>query len=1512
MIPLQLTSTEKRKFFLYLFLIATLVLPGMESMSQTAPPVEWQKTFTSPDTNYRVYSTRQTTDGGYIMAGIITPGTLTRGNMLAIKTDKDGNIQWQKSIGTNNGSEHAFDVQHTTDGGYILCGVTTGSNNSFLHGYIVKLDAAGNTQWDKIVGTGDTWYEFRSVSLTADGGYILAGYTRPVPPRPDTTNVFPPYVMEQYLIVKVNNVGVVEWQRSYGGSATEQATCVKQTGEGGYIVVGTAHSNDGDVMGQHGPGGSIYTGPGSGDIWVIKLTAGGSIQWQRCLGGTQFETGNSILETKNGGYMVAGTASSVNGDVTGLHGLVGTTDAWIIRLSPTGETEWQKTYGGVGDERATCIEETGDGEYVFVGSSTTFSAGGNITTIPAKTWIVKIKPANDISWQLALNEGYNNCIRPTSDNGYILSGETGLLETSTNILLTKLKGSLIHQWYIDEDGDGYGNPDIGISSENQPQGYVEDNTDCNDHDSEAHTAGAGHSIRFTNKESPKGWNCKDGKYTLNFHPGCGFTPTIIIAYHITAGIPEMKSVEDLKKLLIPKEYIKTGIDQIVLITDNIVESTVLEQIVKKIEEEFLKPNNISIGDINIKYMTKGDIPADGKLFDKDKLTPAFYSAVSLDLNLNWSFAGDPVLFELPDGFKTLETSNHKKASAFSCSDGGFTVTNKSENCWNLTGLVAINDNLYTDFDVSKYVYFGALIKDKEKFAEKVEEKIKRIMDWIQIKIPEKNKKWFTKEKADEVAGTLSAIINFIINNEVPENSFTFTGLPAGHYEVYGIEDSPWFVIGEATVEEPEELTISKLPNRSVLCSGEKIELGAPAGFIKYEWSNGETGNIITITEPGTYSVKVTTETGCVATLGPVVIRAATIEAPQIQSSGTAICPDKEATLGTTTGYESYKWNTGETTSTIKVHDNKPYTVTVTTTEGCNLTSEAFSITILEAPVPIIQNTGPLSFCPGGSVQLGTTTSFSSYVWSTGATSTEITATTKGNYSVTVTNSNGCTATSPLVTVSIFDPPAPVITGPASFCKGGTASLSVAGNFDSYTWSNGGTGNTITVNTGDTYTVTVKDNNGCTGTSSLTVAANDLPVPLITTDGPTELCPADDVILTASGGFNTYEWSNGAIGNSVIITSDKAGIYRVTVTDNNNCKGTSNPIEVKAGISCASLCYAMLATEQVNLSRSNVLQGGIGVIGAGNRAVIENNSHVDNNSTFVRADIIRVLSGSTIFSTLPDPLTITLPVFETNTTAGGSNINVPANAVVNLSNTIYRDITIGANARVTFTQSIVNIRNLNIGPGAIVNFAACTHVRIKQQLIMETRVKFNDANTEVVVFADGKIDIDMGSTVNVKCMYTHANLLVATSTPNLPNNMRGLFVARRIISGNYTNWIANCGASFCFNWVPNETSVGTATTGNTVTIQPLAKINTPEAGKEVWVWPNPANKQVNIRLNTLHTAGIAEIRLLDIDGRIVKRWRPATNNTVFTLPTHSLVNGLYILVIDDRNGKQQRKKIMVQH
>ena len=366
-------------------------------------------------------STRPTSDGGYIVSGSINTN-VSHGHgaedMWVVKLNPTGIFQWEKVLGGSDRDE-SFSIQQTTDDGYILIGSTDSDNTGDVganHGesdiWVVKVNPAGGIQWQKVLG-GAGFETGRSIRQTTDNGYILIGSTD----SDNSGDVGSNHGGSDIWVVKLNPAGGIQWQKVLGGAGFESGRSIDQMTDGGYILTGTTDSdNSGDVGSNHG----------KSDIWVVKLNTAGDIQWQKVLGGSDREESFSIHRTTGGACVLTGSTDSDNtGDVGSNHG---GSDIWVVNLNPAGAIQWQKVLGGNGFESGRSIKQSMDDGYILTGSTTSDDTGDVGSNHGGSAiWVVKLSPAGDLQWQKVLGgNGFESArsIEQSKDSGYILAGNT--------------------------------------------------------------------------------------------------------------------------------------------------------------------------------------------------------------------------------------------------------------------------------------------------------------------------------------------------------------------------------------------------------------------------------------------------------------------------------------------------------------------------------------------------------------------------------------------------------------------------------------------------------------------------------------------------------------------------------------------------------------------------------------------------------------------------------------------------------------------------------------------------------------------------------------------------------------------------------------------------------------------------------------------------------------------------------------------------------------------------------
>lgn len=386
------------------------------------PAIEWQNTL-GGDYLETAYALQITSDGGYIFASSAfsvnngdVMGVHGGGDYWIVKLDAMGNLEWQKLLGGTT-SEVPYSIKQTTDGGYIVAGHTFSNDGDVTgnHGshdfWVVKLNPTGDIEWQRTLG--GVYEEIaRSIDQTTDGGYIVAGWAGST----DGDVNSPTHGLFELWVVKLSATGVIQWEKLYGGSKTEYAFSIRQTPEGGYIFAGTTSSNDGDVSGLNG----------NDDYWVVKLDSVGTIEWQKALGGIAADAARDVLPTSDGGYIVVGTAGSGNtGQVTGWHGLF---DIWVVKLNQYGNLQWQKSLGGSLSDFGSAVAETDDQNFIIVGEAESINGDvqGNFDE-GGSGWVVKLSKTGSILWQKPIGGTKRDrftAVQISADGAIILAGST--------------------------------------------------------------------------------------------------------------------------------------------------------------------------------------------------------------------------------------------------------------------------------------------------------------------------------------------------------------------------------------------------------------------------------------------------------------------------------------------------------------------------------------------------------------------------------------------------------------------------------------------------------------------------------------------------------------------------------------------------------------------------------------------------------------------------------------------------------------------------------------------------------------------------------------------------------------------------------------------------------------------------------------------------------------------------------------------------------------------------------
>jgi len=374
-------------FYLPFFTLAPMLLcsPAVVFSQQT-----WERDYGGAGTE-EGFSVQQTSDGGYIVSGRTC--SFATNQVYLVKTNASGDTLWTRNYGGTE-DELGYSVQQTSDGGYIIAGGTDSFGNGFQV-YLIKTNASGDTLWTKTYGGAAEDWGY-SVRQTLDGGYIVAG----------TTSSFG-NISDVYLL-KTTSSGDTLWTRTYGGAGWEGGSSVQQTGDSGYVIAGQTYS----------------FGAGGSDVYLIKTNARGDTLWTRAYGGTTDDAGGSVQQTSDGGYVVAGMATSFGSTI----------QAYLIKTNASGDTLWTRNYGGGGTDDGNSVQQTSDGGYIAAGSSNSYGNG-------VQVYLIKTNAGGDTLWTrsygLGRGDDQGSSVQQTSDMGYIIAGTTTSFGNGYQVYLIK-------------------------------------------------------------------------------------------------------------------------------------------------------------------------------------------------------------------------------------------------------------------------------------------------------------------------------------------------------------------------------------------------------------------------------------------------------------------------------------------------------------------------------------------------------------------------------------------------------------------------------------------------------------------------------------------------------------------------------------------------------------------------------------------------------------------------------------------------------------------------------------------------------------------------------------------------------------------------------------------------------------------------------------------------------------------------------------------------------------------
>ncbi|MBI5471107.1 MAG: T9SS type A sorting domain-containing protein [Ignavibacteriae bacterium] len=379
---LPTTLVNHLPFRLLILLLAACAVCG--NVEAQTPDTLWTRTFGGSNIDVG-YSVQQTRDGGYVIAGYTRSfGSMSGRNVWLVKTDQSGSRLWSNAFG-GDADDEGYAVQQTADGGYVIAGYTKSNTAGGTDMLLMKADTIGNIAWLYTFG-GAQDDEAYAVQQTRDGGFIVAG----------ATSSFGAGSRDVWLL-KTNGAGSEVWRKTLGGFGSDGARSVQQTPDGGYIITGWTYS--------HGPG-------AVGNVWLVKTDSLGNAVWNKFFGGNDVDRGLCVEQTRDGGFVLTGYTSSSG---------AGLDDLLLIKTDSAGNAQWTKTFGGTGRDYGNSVQQTSDGGYIVAGYTLSFGSGGD------DVWLIKTDLSGNQTWGAtyggsASDVGYS--VKQTSDGGYIVTGHT--------------------------------------------------------------------------------------------------------------------------------------------------------------------------------------------------------------------------------------------------------------------------------------------------------------------------------------------------------------------------------------------------------------------------------------------------------------------------------------------------------------------------------------------------------------------------------------------------------------------------------------------------------------------------------------------------------------------------------------------------------------------------------------------------------------------------------------------------------------------------------------------------------------------------------------------------------------------------------------------------------------------------------------------------------------------------------------------------------------------------------
>ncbi len=350
--------------------------------------------------NDQANSVISTQDGGYAILGFTQSNDfdiIDKSNesfdYWLLKYNANDVLEWSNTYGGSL-DDKGNDIIQTKDGGFLIVGESrskdqdVSANAGSYDFWIVKLAANGQIIWEKSLGFLGV-DKANAVVETSDNGFLITGVIDVTASGGLGNSKTSRHAGGDYWVTKINQNGTVLWTKFYGGNLSETPYDLVQTDDDGFLIVGTSDSNDVDIKNNKG----------SYDFWIIKIDKLGVLVWEKSFGGKEIDEAYGISKTTDGNYIVVGNTRSNSDDVAVNNG---DADLWLIKISPSGQLIWEKTFGGLSFEVGRSIQTVQGGDFLVSGSSRSINGDLSINNGQNDVWLLMINSNGSIVWQKSL------------------------------------------------------------------------------------------------------------------------------------------------------------------------------------------------------------------------------------------------------------------------------------------------------------------------------------------------------------------------------------------------------------------------------------------------------------------------------------------------------------------------------------------------------------------------------------------------------------------------------------------------------------------------------------------------------------------------------------------------------------------------------------------------------------------------------------------------------------------------------------------------------------------------------------------------------------------------------------------------------------------------------------------------------------------------------------------------------------------------------------------------------